>query len=417
MVGGEERRQVQDLQGLHERLDGLLRRGLAQEGAAAVHPDRRAARAHERQELRGVFHQGGEHVGGVADHVEEPALDGPRAGEFGQAGGFLLGGDFRGSGLAEEFAGRARRRGREVRLAVMARHEPPQFAVDEQRHRHGSSDAHVAQVFEVDRRHAAQRGEAQIQRAAGLRVERRLQRGRLVGHGRDEAQPVLLVQRAGLRRDVGGRVMQAQIRIHARGGQRLADDRAVPVGVEAVDHHALEARQVGNRLRDDRVERGQSGGGAHGREGALQAAMPLRKTRRGGVAAGRLQFDNQHAVAAVQEGIERAAIDLHRQRGDLPRIGAGERGGDACRERLPEARAERAAEQFPGRAAEQGRGVGAGLRADEVRLVDGEQQAVRLDRAGEVDGFAGADVEVQRLGVSRSTHGPDIVSHTSGAGR
>ena len=51
------------------------------------------------------------------------------------------------------------------------------------------------------------------------------------------------VERSGLRGDVAGRVSQAQERFQS-GANDLGHDLAVPVAVEPVDHHAIEAGQV-----------------------------------------------------------------------------------------------------------------------------------------------------------------------------
>ena len=81
---------------------------------------------------------------------------------------------------------------------------------------------------------------------------------RRVGGVGDDPHPVGGVERAGLGRDVAGRVAQAEEGLEV-GTAVLGDDLAVPLGVEAVDHHPVEAgdradvaRQHGGQL----VERG-----------------------------------------------------------------------------------------------------------------------------------------------------------------
>ena len=106
----------------------------------------------------------------------------------------------------------------------------------------------------MHRRDAAQGGEAQIR----LRRQRRSADegfGRVV-HIRDEAEPLALVEGAGLHRDIGGGVAQAE-KGGQTGPQRLGHDLAARVGQELVDHHPVETRH-GPHLMSRRQYRGGS---------------------------------------------------------------------------------------------------------------------------------------------------------------
>ena len=67
----------------------------------------------------------------------------------------------------------------------------------------------------------------------------------------DDAQQRALVELARLARDVGWRIMQAEERADAA-ARAFGDDMARSVGVEAIDHHPVEAGQrahLARRLR------------------------------------------------------------------------------------------------------------------------------------------------------------------------
>ena len=109
----------------------------------------------------------------------------------------------------------------------------------------------------MHRRDAAQGGEAQIR----LRRQRRSADegfGRVV-HIRDEAEPLALVEGAGLHRDIGGGVAQAE-KGGQTGPQRLGHDLAARVGQELVDHHPVKTRHgpdlMGRELQEAFKRRG-----------------------------------------------------------------------------------------------------------------------------------------------------------------
>ncbi len=124
---------------------------------------------------------------------------------------------------------------------VVAGDEPPQPPVPQQGDRHRRPHAHVLQVLDVDRRDAAQRGVGEVQGGAARRVDVGYQRCGRVVDVRDQADPVLLVQRPRLGRNVGGRVVQAQERVEVL-ALGLGDDLTVVFLVVAVHHDPVEER-------------------------------------------------------------------------------------------------------------------------------------------------------------------------------
>ncbi len=292
---------------------------------------------------------------------------------------------------------------------VVARDEPPQPAVAQERDRHRRPHAHVAQVLEVDRRDAAQRRVGEVERRARRGEQRRDDRLGRVVHVRDEPDPVLLVQRARLRRDVRRRVVQPEERVEVVPA-RLGHDLPVVVRVEAVDHHAVEARElahVAGRVVVQLVER----------RGALEVAQRLP--------------DGEVGVGERQRARARRGLDLHdehrlgarallRQRGPVehgvdverPAVPAVEVQGHGVARRevgpvrrvreqiarglLAEHVGERPARELLRGDAEVPFHVRRRLEQHAVRLADHQQDPARLD-AGDVDGFAGTVVEVHRL--------------------
>ena len=96
----------------------------------------------------------------------------------------------------------------------------------DERDRHRSRRAHVLQVLDVDRRDGAQDAVAQVQPLARSTGSRRLERRGRRLHVMDEPQPVLEEQRARLRRDVAGRIVQAEERVAGR--SRLSSATITP---------------------------------------------------------------------------------------------------------------------------------------------------------------------------------------------
>ena len=199
---------------------------------------------------------------------------------------------------------------------VVAGDEAPELPAVDQRDRHRRDHAHVGQVLQVHRRDAAQHGAGEVERPAGGR----LQRHRRVGRVRDDPHPVGRVQRAGLRRDVAGRVAQAEERLEV-GTAVLGDHLAVPLRVEAVDHHPVVAGDRPDVARQDGGELVERAGGREPLQDDGQPAVPGRARLLG--ARDRLPLGDQQPVGAVQHEVDVAAAHLHAQRVDLGQV-AGE---------------------------------------------------------------------------------------------
>ena len=149
---------------------------------------------------------------------------------------------FQGDHATDELVEFARTQADIARREMMAGDQPPQPVVLHQRNAQAGADSHVAQVFDMYRRHAAQPGMAEIDRLCRLLAINREQRHRLGIDVGNDAHQVFCVQGARLRRNVGSGKMVAEIRV---GFLDLAfgNHFAVPVGIEAIHHDPVEAGQ------------------------------------------------------------------------------------------------------------------------------------------------------------------------------
>lgn len=415
-----------------ERTAPVLVGHVADRDEAALRDDDRAVGPHEAAQpprARQGDADGDALVAAVRGQVREDAF---RAPHLGLALVLRLGDEPDGERGPEELRGGADLEGRLVRpRVVVARDETPQPAVAQERDRHRRPHAHVAQVLEVDRRDAAQRRVREVERRTRRGEQRRDDRLGRVVHVRDEPDPVLLVQRARLRRDVRRRVVQPEERVEVVPA-RLGDDLAVVGRVEAVDHHAVEARELAHvpgRVVVQLVER----------RGALEVAQRLpdgevgvgerqrARARRG------LDLDDEHRLGPRallrQRGPVEHGVDVER-----PVVPAVEVQGDGVARRevapvrrvreqvarglLAEHVGERPARELLRGDAEVPFHVRRRLEQHAVRLADHQQDPARLDHAGDVDGLAGAVVEVHRLAgreelrlVDRPGHDPPSGHH------
>ena len=293
---------------------------------------------------------------------------------------------------AEQVGRGADRRRHQPRAAVVAGDQAPQTAAGDDRDRHRRGHAHVAQVFEVDRRHAAQRVLRQIQRAA-LGGDAGHDRLRHVVDVRDHPQAVAQVQRARLRRDVRGRVAQAEVGVHVV-GHGLGDHLAGAVVQKAVDHHAVVAGELAH-LRGDVVVEVAVRVLRDRRDHRLRERGRLR--RRAALVA-RLDLDVHEVVGDVHHkiagGAERAEVGLARALRE--RAGADQRLRVEHRLQhvLAEVIAQAMAEQRVHRHVEQLVDVGGHVTHGPIGHRAADEIAVRLDRAGEVDRFLGAAVGI-----------------------
>ena len=199
--------------------------------------------------------------------------------------------------LSEQLGGGPARERDVVRRIVVAGEQPPELALPQDRYRHRGRDAHVLEVFDVDRRYAAQDAHRQVE-GVSLAVELRLDRGgRRIDVGND-AQPVALVENSRLLRDVGCRIMQPEIGFQAR-PRCFRDDFAGPVVIEAVDHDTVEAGDRAHLAGGDPVERAQLAGllqpGDHAADHG--AGIDCR------VVDARLAFDNHRVADDMQRHV------------------------------------------------------------------------------------------------------------------
>ncbi len=317
--------------------------------------------------------------------------------------------------LRDDVAGHAHAVGHLARLHVVACQQAPELAVDDDGHAHRGGHAHVGEVFDVDRRDAAQDAGAQVERR-GLPLQQR-HHGR--AHVGDETQGVDDIQTPGLGGDVAGRIAPPPVGVQ-RGNAGLCGHLAAAVGPEAVGHHAVEAGQ-----------RAQLFGGELQQvfDGAGPAQLfhgPVRLNREhgqlGAVVPARLEFGHEQLVADVQHHIELPAAHLQlrghghlgfavqRQQAFAHLVGHGRAGGLRLQPFEHAPRHQRAAQEILR--------VGARI-ADDAFAVESDERAVVLDASRNVDRLAVAIVEGRcrrDRGVERDGHGQgSIKPHRAGA--
>ena len=129
--------------------------------------------------------------------LDQPFLDLLGAGLIGDDGLALAGLDDPGEHLAEQFGGGAPFERNVVRRIMVAGEQAPQLAVAQDRDRHRGADAHVLQIFDMDRRHRPQRAHRQVEQAGAVGGGRKQRRRFGVDVG-DDAQPVAGIERARL---------------------------------------------------------------------------------------------------------------------------------------------------------------------------------------------------------------------------
>ena len=234
--------------------------------------------------------------------------------------------------------------------------------------------------------------------AAGAGVEHGLQRHRGVVDVGDQPGPVDRVEAARLGGDVRGRVVQPQERVQVR-ATLLGDDLAVPVAVEAVDHHPVEAGHLADlagQLLGQVGHRRLGGEPAHRRARGLVAEQHRARPPQG------LDLDHEPGAGPVQAHVHLDAGQGAFQRlGQVRDQGLVERAlGCAPPDLGRQVRAEHVAEAGavgPVRGdPQQLVAVGGGDGDREAVRVHGEKYAVRLDGPGHVDRFSLAVGEVDR---------------------
>jgi len=283
---------------------------------------------------------------------------------------------------ADLAAGLPRLVGDEVGRAVVAGEHAPEPVADDHGDDHRRRHAHVLEVLDVDRRHAAQRAVAHVERSLCFAAH---QRQRFVGDVRDDADMVAQVERARLDRDVARRVVVVDEARQVRGAA-FRCDLAGAVGQELVGHDAVEAGDRGDlvgcplarghlpvRRLDARDGGAEAGEHAGGRRAVVERGLELK-------------YHPARALVGEDVELARAAVEPERAEEErfAPRREArclGER-----RQRLPDGVLETTADRRPAEADEL---VEAARRLDDglVGRVDDEQHAVRLDRTRKVDRF------------------------------
>ena len=252
----------------------------------------------------------------------------------------------------------------------------------------------------MHRRHRPQLGEGEVERVGRVGIG---DGAALADDGDagavdvgDRAHHVQQEMPAGRVGDVGGRVVQAEEAVGADGA--FGDDLAVLVLGEAVDHHAVEA---GDFADDAGAGLGQFDEGAGLDQFRDEAAAEVFVfPDAGGVLVGAEEFEDDVPAGAVGEAFGGDAGAVGAGKADEPRFQQVGRGGFQRQAAqlgdvvVADDAGEGAAEDGLGGVAEELVGVLAGIVDDEAVGVDGDEGAVGLDRADQVDLLAVAGVEV-----------------------
>ena len=278
----------------------------------------------------------------------------------------------------------------------MTRNQAPQARSLHQRDGHRGADVHVLQIAQISRLGAAQPAEAQIQRLV-RQTRQAQQRNRLVLDIADDPQVVGQVEAARWPGDVRGRVVQAQQGLEV-GFALLRDHLAVPVLVEAVDHDPV----VPGQMLDLGGERGVQPGRAVSRLQNLGRVADVGEQRHhrhrlGGVV--RLQFQYQQAVRPEPRHLvgRRPPDRPEHLRIESGRTGVHEAVAQPSDRHLAEHQRQGGTDGLLGRDAQVPLAIGTGPQHDQVGLPNGQQDAVGLDRVGQVDGLTVAVGQFGRL--------------------
>ena len=217
-----------------------------------------------------------------------------------------------------------------------------------------------------------------------------------------------------LRRDVAGRVVQAEVRLEPLAGvHALGDDVAAPVLAELVDHDPVVAADPADLLDDQLPQLAHPARRLEPRQAALEQLVEVGPRRRRRL--WHLQFQEQDAVVQVADDVKGAGA-AHGGGEEEERVVLDGLAADDAREvggaLLGEEGRGGQAEQLPHRSAQVGIGVVAGLLHHQRRRLEGQQDAVGLDLPRDVDGLARAVVEVDGGAEGQIADGPRrSVSH------
>jgi hypothetical protein len=235
---------------LHPLLEGAqLRRGRDLAGAQhlVVVEQRRAGGVQRLQQRARVAQQRQAPValggGGLDQALLEPADLDRHLG----IGVVVDRGDARGDHLGQQVGRGTHGKAQVVGAVVVAGDQAPQLTLAHQRHHQRGRHAHVAQVLQVQWRHAAQRAHRHVQFGGAAGHLARHQSGGGIVDVDQKPHAIADVQLAGALRDVGGRIVVTEQRLEPWIA-RLGDDLAVAVGVELVDHDAVVAGHLAEAL-------------------------------------------------------------------------------------------------------------------------------------------------------------------------
>ena len=272
----------------------------------------------------------------------------------------------------------------------MAGDQPPQGAVDDDRHRHGRGHAHVAQVFAMDGRNAAQMGIGQIQRF-GLRSlgqDRHRHKGRVADHPDGIAQ----IQGTGLLGNVARReILAAKAFLFVQLG--LGHDLARTVLAQLIDHHPVVSQL---RLHQHRGLGDQP-------VGAIGAAQPFDHRARQAddrpqPVRGRLELDDGLAPEAVNGHVQHLFVQQDAKNQGRARVLARHRQGVEQPVRvIGSDHLGQGLAQGIGRQVQHHRRIGGTVNHPARGIVAGQKAAMGLDAAGNVDRLAVAIGQVDGL--------------------
>lgn len=145
----------------------------------------------------------------VCDGGEKPVYNAARLGLVVESQSPFAAFKARSKHLAEEFGSGAALGRRQTRAVVMAGKQAPEPTVHDDRYGERSANAHVFQIFDVDRRDRTQYRHGEIERPAVL-VELRQDRDRDGIDIGNDAEQVAQIKRARLHRNVGSRIVQPE---------------------------------------------------------------------------------------------------------------------------------------------------------------------------------------------------------------